>query len=105
MVSDVPSRLRTHVEACSGLLAKGLVTSKETNNIIKALQRRHSPAVHRAVARAIYGCNLPFSLVTANAFQRLLHFLAPGTVAPTPKQLATTLLDQEYADLQGLNFF
>lgn len=51
------------------------------------------------VARFVYACNLPFSIVDHPEFVKLTHLLKPSYKPPTAKTIGGSLLDRVYSEI------
>lgn len=61
--------------------------------------KKDKDQLDNAVAKFVYGCNIPFSVIESNHFKSLLRQLRPTYYSPSVDDLATTLLDRIYADV------
>ena len=101
-VSNVCSRLRTHVGKCAALQQSGMWQAskplqKEGDQSLRAAwQRPQQDVVNRALARCMYSTNLPFRWVASPAVKALVQCLSPGTKVAGRRQFAGKLLAQEY---------
>lgn len=111
-VSCVPSRMRTHASSCKRLQALGLWAGKAPQSL-PFTWKPNVERVNKAIARAMYATNLPFSWVRSKEVLNLVETLAPGVtfafyscflffvvflgVRPAGVDaFASTLLDREY---------
>ncbi|XP_047984670.1 uncharacterized protein LOC125239056 [Leguminivora glycinivorella] len=77
-------------------------TSQDTTNVRPALMDKDEQMnIHKAVARAMYVTGTPFSQFEHPLWKEAFHMMNPLYGMPSRKRLATSLLDEEYSDVQS----
>ncbi|XP_063378654.1 uncharacterized protein LOC134674740 [Cydia fagiglandana] len=77
-------------------------TSQHTRDVRPALMDKDEQMnIHKAVARAMYVTGTPFSHFEHPLWKEAFHLMNPSYGLPSRKRLATSLLDEEYSEVQS----
>lgn len=73
---------------------------QQITNYVDVLQENEEEKISNALAKFIFGCSLPFSVVESPVFKNFIKTIRPAYLDSLPgrKKLCTTLLDKCYAE-------